>query len=60
MPGGEVADPPYSLKAAEECSLDKVVNLSALNPLFYLIKFYVLYLINLALLEVFKYTLRIT
>ena len=26
MPGGEVVDPPHSLKPTEECSLDQVVN----------------------------------
>ena len=39
MPGGEVVDPPHSLKATEECTLDQVVNLSASNPPFYSINF---------------------
>lgn len=40
MPGGEVVDPPHSLKTTEVCDVDQVVNFSALNPLFYAINFY--------------------
>ncbi|KAL1060209.1 hypothetical protein V6Z11_1Z117400 [Gossypium hirsutum] len=32
MPGGEVADPPHSLKAAEECSLDKTLEIEGDLP----------------------------
>ncbi|KAG8493193.1 hypothetical protein CXB51_010610 [Gossypium anomalum] len=32
VPGGEVADPPYYLKAAEECSLDKTLEIEGDLP----------------------------
>ncbi|KAK5829691.1 Diacylglycerol kinase gamma [Gossypium arboreum] len=32
VPGGEVADPPHSLKAAEECSLDKTLEIEGDLP----------------------------
>lgn len=31
MPSGEVVDPPHSLKATEDCALDQVVDLAALD-----------------------------
>lgn len=34
MPAGTVMDPPHSLKATEECTLDEVVNLATLHSNF--------------------------